>query len=206
MHIVEQVSYKTLGHSRDIPGVRRSIGGWSLAGVLHRLPRLCRQSSWLFDFELSDDLRLALVEDLKIILAKISDGATLRVADHCAHHDQLYVYLECSRLVVRSEFGRVLLSLGLSTGVGRGSLLNIDLLSTDLLNTGLLSTGLSEHRNWANRKPGSAQQRTEEQAAGDKQAFGRTAEGHHPPRFRRTPHENSNRRGKAGHFLIDSPR
>jgi hypothetical protein len=77
-------------------------------------------------------LGLALVEDLKIILAKISDGVALRVADHCTHYHQLYIHLECGRFVARSDFGGVLLNLGLRSGVRGGSLLN-----TNLLNGGL---------------------------------------------------------------------
>jgi hypothetical protein len=69
---------------------------------------------------------------------------------------------------VRSEFGRVLLSLGLRNGVGGGALLNTDLLSTDLLSTDLLTNYLSGCRNRANRKPGSPGQKTKEQASRNK--------------------------------------
>src|ERR1700690_3461345 len=97
--------------------VRRSIRGESVAGVLNRLlARLRRQGSRLFDFELGDHLRLAFVEDLEILLAKIPDGVSLGVANHCAHHHQLYIHFERGRFVVRSEFLRVLLTLGLLSG------------------------------------------------------------------------------------------
>ena len=166
VHIVEQVSYKTFRHGRHVPVLEElSAEGISPEFSIRLLPRLCCQGSRLFDFELGDHLRLAFVEDLKIVLAKISDSVALGVADHGAHHHQLYIHFECGGFVVRSEFGRVLLSFGLRGRVGSGSLLNTDLLNTDL----------SEDGNWANRKPGNAQQKTEKQVSGDKETCGRTA-------------------------------
>ncbi len=85
------------------------------------LARLRGQSSGLFDFELGDHLRLAFVEDLKVLLVKIPDGVSLGVANHGAYHDQLYVHLERSGFVVRSELLRILLTFGLRGRTGGGS-------------------------------------------------------------------------------------
>src|ERR1700683_5730002 len=112
-----------LGDSRRLASIRRSISGRNFARVFNRLLASLRcQTSGLFDFELGDHLRLAFVEDLKIVLAKIPDGVALGVADDGAHHYQLYVHFECGGFVVRSEFGRVLFGLGRRSGVGGRSL------------------------------------------------------------------------------------
>ena len=100
-----------------------SIDSWRAFAA--KLPG-CSTSNWLIT------CGLPLVEDLKIVLAKISNGVALGVADHCAHNHQLYVYLECGGFIARGEFGRALFGLGLGTGVAGRSLLNADLRNSDL--------------------------------------------------------------------------
>jgi hypothetical protein len=107
--IVEHVSYKTLGSRSRVHRIGRHIAGRNIAGVLDRLlARLRGDGSGLFHFELGDDLRLAFVEDLKVLLVKIPYGVPLRVADNGAHNHQSYVHLECGGLIVSGDFRGVL--------------------------------------------------------------------------------------------------
>lgn len=84
VNVVEHIRDKTLGS--------RSMGDWlgghNSAGTLCRIqPRSCGEISRPLDFKLRDNLRLASVEDLKVLLMKIADTVSLSVADHGAYHD-----------------------------------------------------------------------------------------------------------------------
>src|SRR6202041_1986116 len=95
----------------------------------------------------------------------------------------LYVHFECGGFVVRSEFGRVLFSPGRGSGGG---------------GRGLLGTILRGGGGGAHRKPGKTSQKTQEQSAHEEEACGHSAGSDELPRFRRTPHENSNAGGRQG--------
>ena len=103
MHVVEQIRDKPLGHGRSARRIGRQTAGSLTRFLLRILPGFREKGSWLFHFELADDLRLALVENLKIFLAKITYGVPPGIANYCPDHDQLYVYFECCRFVARRK-------------------------------------------------------------------------------------------------------
>ncbi len=123
VHVVEHVSYKTLGSRSRVHRIGRRVAGRNIAGVLDRLlARLRGDGSGLFDFELGDDLRLAFVEDLKVLLPKITDRVPLGIADHGAHHHQSYVHLECGGLIMSGDLRRVRLDFRRWSGAWGGNL------------------------------------------------------------------------------------
>jgi len=83
-------------------------------------------------------LRLAFVENLKVLFMKIPDGVPLGVPNHGAHDHQLNVHLECRGFVVRSELYRVLLACRLGGSARSGNRMRIT---------------LRECRGWAGEKP-----------------------------------------------------
>src|SRR5580700_9274063 len=100
MHVVEHVSDKTLGTDWRVRNVDIGFAGKIIPGGLDLGVRF---RSRLLYVELSNDLRLALVEDLKVLLVKITDCMSLGVADYRAHHHQLYIHLEGSGFVVGGD-------------------------------------------------------------------------------------------------------
>src|ERR1700683_46817 len=183
MDIVEHVSYKTLGRGRRSPSVGRHIAGRSISGILLRLlARFRNDGSGLFHIELRDYLRLALVEDLKVLLVKIADSVPLGVAHYRAYHYQLHIHLEGGGFVVGGDLRGVLLAFRLRGGTWSRSLLSI----------------LRESRRWGDESPQNAEEKKGEQSTGNEDGPRRTAECDKLPHFRRTPHRNSsNRRGEG---------
>src|ERR1700733_15152429 len=99
MNIIKNKSDITLGN------------GWQFVDTacIHSLPLLGNLASGPFHGEVSDDLRLAIVEQLEVFFMQISDGAGLRVAPHYPDQNQLDVYFERRGFVVRNDFGRRLI-------------------------------------------------------------------------------------------------
>src|SRR5205807_7709153 len=122
----------------------------------------------------SDDLRLALVENLKVFFTKIPDGMSRGIADHGAHHHQLHVHFECGGFIVRSEFFGVLFAFRSGRVAGSRSLRRFTL-STSACRT--------------NDKPDHAEQKTRKDTAGEAKTACHIDVWDRPLGFRRTPHK-----------------
>src|ERR1700726_3117221 len=130
MDIIEGVRDKALRYGLDF--FCRRFERRLRSGFIDRaLKSLFAHGAGLLHFELADNLWLAFVENLKILLAKIPNSTSISVANYYPNQYQLHVHFECGRFIARSHFRGILLTLRLGGGAGGWRLLRNVLSNTE---------------------------------------------------------------------------
>jgi hypothetical protein len=106
MHIVEEPGDETIGNGHPFRRTGRTRGLRISFGVgFDRRVGHDQRSAWSLDGEFRNELKLAFIEKLEILLVQGSNGLPFGVAHDNRHQHQIDAGTESRRRIVRCYFG-----------------------------------------------------------------------------------------------------
>ena len=100
VNVVKYVADIVLGRDRRWQGFARILIGFPLSLLR------CRFVPGLFNRKLLDDLRLAIIEQLKIFLPKVANRFPTGIAHYDALQYQVHLHFERREFIMRADFLR----------------------------------------------------------------------------------------------------